>query len=184
MNDPGQSIVATVMEPDTRWQLDAAVGGRCQALHANTLGEAIRAVRERPVEVVLVSPSAVHRGQLPELTRLVNGFPGVPTLAVVAVHDRQSSERLLALGAHGVSELIDLTDRTGWTRLRSLIGQPTNRTAARILAALVPELGEPTRESRHFFEMLVRLAPGIKSARQLARFNGIPPSTFCRGSNE
>ena len=71
-----RTMIATVMEPMSRARFEAAVGMRCQAYHAKTLRDVIRAVRERPVEAVLVSPRAVRRDQLGQLARLVEGFPG------------------------------------------------------------------------------------------------------------
>jgi len=173
-----RTMVATVMEPASRAKFEAAVGMRCQAYHANTLRDVIRAVRERPVEAVLVSPRAVRREQLGQLARLVEGFPGIPTFAVLSQHDAHSSRQLLALGALGVRELIDLGERQGWVRLRTIVAQPTGRTSADILSRVIPALGEPAPEVRHFFEVLVRFAPETSTVRQFCRDLGLQPSTF------
>jgi AraC-like DNA-binding protein len=173
-----RTMVATVMEPTSRATLEAAVGVRCHAYHADTLRDAIRVVRERPVEAVLVSPNAVRRDQIGHLARLVDGFPGIPTFAVLSKHDAHSSHQLLALGAIGVRELIDLSERQGWVRLRAIVAQPTGRTAADILTKIIPALGEPAPEVRHFFEVLVRLAPETSTVRQFCRDLGLQPSTF------
>lgn len=173
-----RTMVATVMEPASRAKFEAAVGVRCQTYHANTLRDVIRAVRERPVEAVLVSPRAVPREQLGQLARLVEGFPGIPTFAVLSQHDAHSSRQLLALGALGVRELIDLGERQGWVRLRTIVAQPTGRTSADILSRIIPALGEPAPEVRHFFEVLVRFAPETSTVRQFCRDLGLQPSTF------
>ncbi len=172
------TTVATVVEPSSRSRLEAAVGVQCRAYHALTLREAIRAVRERPVDAVLVSPHAVGPDQLRYLGRLVDGFPGIPTVAVMARHDSRSSRHLLALGAHGVRELIDLGERQGWARLRSLVAQPTGQTAAAVLSRVIPALGQPSGEVRQFFQLLARLAPETSTVRQLCRELGLQPSTF------
>lgn len=173
-----RTMVATVMEPTSRAKFEAAVGDRCQAYHANTLRDVIRAVRERPVEAVLVSPTAVRREQLGQLARLVEGFPGIPTFAVLSQHDAHSSQQLLALGALGVRELIDLSEREGWARLRAIVAQPTGRTSADILSRIIPALGEPAPEVRHFFEVLVSFALETSTVRQFCRDLGLQPSTF------
>ena len=173
-----RTVVATVMEPASRARFEAAVGVRCQAYHAATLRDVIRAVRERSVEAVLVSPRALEREQLGELARLVEGFPGIPTFAVLTNHDAHSSRQLLALGALGVRELIDLSERAGWVRLRTIVAQPTGRTAADILTRLIPALGNPAPETRQFFEVLVRLAPETNTVRKFCRDLGLQPSTF------
>lgn len=172
------TAVATVIEPDERVRFDAAVGRRCRAIHAASLTEVIRAVRERPVRAVLVSPRCVGREHLPTLATLIHRFPGVPLYAVVARHDAVASERLLELGACGVRAVVDLTGRAGWRRIRDLLAEPLTPPASRILSALVPALGEPTPSCRHFFEVLVRVAPATTTVRRLARRLSVGPSTF------
>jgi AraC-like DNA-binding protein len=172
------ATVATLLESDERTRFDAAVGGRFAALHARTVNEVLQAVRERPVHAVLVSPRCVAREQLSEVARLVSGFPGVPTVAVLSEHDPSTSERLLDLGAHGVRTLFDLSARDGWRRLRDLVSHPATPTIARILERVLPALDDATPSSRQFFEILVRVGPSTTTVRTLARRVGVPPSTF------
>lgn len=176
---PVSAIVATVIEPSERPRLDAVAHGRFAAVHADTVTEVIRTVRERPVDAVLVSPRCIERDQLPAVTRLVSGFPGVPTVAVTSRYDAASGERLLELGAHGVRRFLDLSARDGWQGLRELVAHPAASTGAAILGKLIPALGaDATGECRRFFEMLVRLAPTVATVRGLSRRVGVPPSTF------
>ncbi len=170
--------VTTVLEPAMRTRLDAAAQGYFAAVHADSLPDAVRAVRERPMQAVLLSPRVVGHDQLSAVGALVTRFPGVPTVAVVAEHDSVSSERLLQLGACGVRRLVDVSVRDGWHKLRALVTQPGGNTAARILGAVIPALGEPSQECRQFFELLVRVAPGVSSVRALARALRVRPSTF------
>ena len=81
---PGTATVATLLERAVQLRLDAAAGGRFDTVHARTLPEALRAVRERPVQAVLVSPRLVAEQELSAVSSLVNGYPGVATIAVVA----------------------------------------------------------------------------------------------------
>ena len=172
------ATVATLLESGERTRFDAAVGGRFAALHAQTVDEVLQAVRERPVHAVLVSPRCVRREQLAEVARLVSGFPGVPTVAVLSEHDPSTSERLLELGAHGVRTLFDLSARDGWRRLRELVSHPASPMTARILGGVLPALAETTVSSRQFFTILVRVAPATTTVRLLARRLGVRPSTF------
>jgi AraC-like DNA-binding protein len=172
------ATVATVLEPGMRARLDAAADGYFAALHTDSLPEALRAVRERPVRAVLVSPHAVRREQVAGVGVLIARFPGVPTVAVVGRHDSVASERLLQLGACGVRRLVDLGSREGWYQLRAMVAQPGDAAAARILGTLIPALGEPNGDCRHFFDVLVRAAPGAPTVRRLARHLGVRPSTF------
>jgi AraC-like DNA-binding protein len=62
--------------------------------------------------------------------------------------------------------------------LRELLGRPTGSSESLILSRVVPALGDPTVECRRFFEVLVRVAPGVTTVRALARGLGLGTSTF------
>ena len=171
-------LVATVLDPQERPRLDAAVQGRFQSVHTETVGEVIRAVRERPVNAVLLSPRRVGSTQMAGVASLVRGFPGVPTVAVLSHHDGESSERLLEFGACGVRRAVDLSRRNGWGELRSLVEDPASPTGSRILARTIPALGTPSPDCQYFFESLIRLAPGVTTVRELARRLCVTPSTL------
>ncbi|MFQ6044810.1 MAG: helix-turn-helix transcriptional regulator [Gemmatimonadales bacterium] len=170
--------VATLLEPHDRERLDAAARGRFHALHADSLQQVVRSVREQPVHAVFLSPSKVPASELPAVASFVGRFPGVPAVAFVSRHDRVSSERLLQLGSHGVRQILDLTGREGWQRLRDLVSHPATPTAAVILARVIPELGETTHSCRRFFQILIRLAPDVSTVKLLARYLSLEPSTF------
>ncbi len=172
------ATVATVVEPGVRSRLDAAAQGNFAPLHVDTVREVLRTVRERPVHTVFVSPRCVAREELRHVASLINGFPGVPTVAVVSQHDSASSERLLDLGAYGVRRMVDLNARDGWQRVRDLVAHPTSPTAARIFAKVMPALGAPTQGCSRVFEVLIRLAPGLTNARALTQLFDVRPSTF------
>lgn len=176
---PGTATVATLLERAVQLRLDAAAGGRFDTVHARTLPEALRAVRERPVQAVLVSPRLVAEQELSAVSSLVNGYPGVATIAVVAgPEDVRASERLLELGACGVRRLVDLNQREGWARLRDLVAQPMSPTVATILGTVIPALGEVPPDCRRMFEVLSRNAPRLTTVRALARELDVRPSTF------
>ncbi len=172
------ATVATLLKPGERSRLDAAAQGSFAAYHARNVGDAVRAVREKAVRTVLVSPHYVSDRDLSHVGQLVRGFPGVSTVAVVSQHDAVSSQRLLELGAHGVSQLLDLSRREGWRRLREIVSHPTSPSAARILSHVLPALGSPTRDCRVVFEVFVRLAPELTTVRALTDRLGITSSTF------
>ncbi len=172
------TTVATVVEPNVRSQVDAAVGEEFTALHTNSMGEALRVVREGPVRAVFVSPGCVEREELPRVANLVDGFPEVPTVAVVSRHDPKSSERLLDLGAFGVRKMVDLNVHGAWSYLRDLVSHPSTPTAARIFRRLLPALGQPTEDCRTIFDALVRLAPGLPTVKMFMARLDINSSTF------
>ncbi len=178
MSGSDVTTVATVIEPGVRASIDAVAQGRFSPFHAKTVREVLRAVRERPVQAVFVSPSCVSREDLPAVATLVDGFPAVSTVALVSRHDSVSSERLLELGAYGVRRMIDLSGRAGWQFLRELLSQPASATAARIFGAVLPALGQPTHDCRKVFEVMVRLAPGLRTVNALTDCLHVAPSTF------
>lgn len=175
---PPRATVATLVDPAERRRLDAASHGTFAACHADSVRQVIRVVRERPVQLVLVSPARLKGEQLAAVGDLVRRFPGVSTVAVVSRHEPQVSERLLALGAHGVRRMVDLSGRRGWEQLRALMGHPTTPVAAAILTRVMPELGDASPSCCSFFQVLARIAPGTPSVRALCRRLGAPPSTF------
>jgi AraC-like DNA-binding protein len=170
--------VATVLAPQERPRLDAAAGGRFTTIHADTIPEAIRAVRERPVTAVLLSVGYLSRDQVPTVARLVKAFPTVHTVAVVSRHDARASERLLELGASGVRTMVDLSQRDGWVHLRERLTHPTSPASARILGRILPELEEAPEDCRLCFEVMIRLAPSVATVRGLCRHFRLPPSTL------
>lgn len=172
------TMVATVLDPQERPRLDAAAGGRFTTIHADTIPEAIRAVRERPVAAVLLSASYMPREEVPSVARLVRNFPTVRTVAVVSRHDARVSERLLELGASGVRTMVDLSQRDGWVHLRDQLTHPTSPTEARVLGRLMPVLGETPEDCRICFESMIRLAPSVATVRGLCRHYRLPPSTL------
>jgi len=178
MPDSSEVVVATVMDPAERPWLEAAAIGRFRSVHAATVHEAICAVRERPVSAVLLSPLQVRSSEMGGVASLIKGFPGVPAVAVLSRHDGSSSERLLALGACGVRKAVDLSGPGGWQALRNLVTDPTSPTGSRILARVIPALGQPSADCRHFFEGLIRLSPGVSTARALAERLGVRASTL------
>lgn len=171
-------LVAAVLRPDERSRVEAAGTGWFNLLPGESLPDAIRAVRERPVDAVLVSVHQCRENQLDAVGRLVKGFPGIPTVALVSRHDPVGSETLLQLGATGVRQVVDVTGPDGWQRLRQVLGQPASRDVARIQGPVLAALGDAPPDTRLFFEALVRLAPDIATARLLALELGMRSTTL------
>lgn len=181
---PPCPLIVAVLRPEERSRVEAAGTGWFNLLPGESLPDAIRAVRERPVDAVLVSVHQCRENQLDAVGKLVKGFPGIPTVALVSRHDAVGSETLLQLGATGVRQVVDVTGPDGWQRLRQILGQPASRDVARIQGPIIAVLGDAPPDTRLFFEALVRLAPDISTARQLASELGLRSTTlvsrFCR----
>lgn len=170
--------VCTVLPVPERSRVDAVGDGCFTTLHAESFREVLQAARRRKVDALLISVHRCAGEELPAVARFVREFPAIPAVALVSRHDGTSTETLLRLGATGVRAAVDCTEPGAWRRLRDVFGQPITPAAARILARLLPALGEAPEETRVFFEAVVRLAPVIITVRGLARHLRVTPSTF------
>jgi AraC-like DNA-binding protein len=170
--------VAAVLLPGERSRVDAAGSGCFAVVHRDSIADAVRVVRERPVDAVIVSVHRCEPGHAEALGSLVRDFPGIPTVALVSRHDDGASETLLRLGASGVRQVVDVTSPSGWHRLRRVVGQPASRAVARIQSPVLDELGEIPLDARLFIEALVRLAPETPTVRLLAERLAVRPSTL------
>lgn len=173
-----EATVAAVLDPDERVRVEAAMGNTIAVVHRDSIPDAIRAVRERPVRAVLVSVQRCSREPIAEVGKLVQGFPGIPTVALVSERSAPATEALLRFGAHGVREVVDVSDPVGWQRLRTLVSGPVPVAGARIQAPLLDALGEIPPDARLFFEALVRLAPSVTTVRKLCAALRVRPSTL------
>jgi len=178
LSRPPVPTIAAVLTPNERASLDAASVGCFAVLHRSSVPEAVRAVRERAVDAVLISVHQCAQGRVDEVDQLVRNFPGVPTVALVTRHDAVASETLLRLGATGVRQVVDVTTPAGWNRLRQVVAEPATHGAARILAPVFSALPEMPQDARVFLELLIRLAPEMPAVRTVAARFEIKPSTL------
>jgi AraC-like DNA-binding protein len=177
-DEGGSPTVATVLLPVERPRVDAAGNGCFAVVHRDSIPEAVRIVRERPVDAVLVSVHRCGPDQVEVLGHLVREFPGIPTVALVSQHDPSATEMLLRLGASGVRQVVDVTSPTGWSRLRQVVGQPATRAVARIQAPILDTLAEAPPATRLFLEAMIRLAPDTPTVTNLAQRLHVRPSTL------
>ena len=175
---PDSATVAAVLLPRERSRVDAAGDGCFRVVHRDSVPDAIRVVRERHVDVFLVSVHHCRARDLQALAHLVQDFPSIPTVALVSHHEGPANQTLLHLGATGVQQVVDVTTPTGWHHLRQIVGQPASRAVAKIQGPIIDALGETPPDARLFFEALVRIAPETVSVRQLAVHLDLRPSTL------
>jgi AraC-like DNA-binding protein len=177
-SEAGSPTVATVLLPIERARVDAAGSGCFAVVHRDSIPDAVRIVRERPVDAVLVSVHRCSPEQVEALGHLVREFPGIPTVALVSQHDPTATEMLLRLGASGVRQVVDVTSPTGWSRLRHVVGQPATRAVARIQGPILDGLADTPPDARLFLEALIRLAPDTPTVSSLAQRLYVRPSTL------
>ncbi|HJR17500.1 MAG TPA: helix-turn-helix transcriptional regulator [Gemmatimonadales bacterium] len=170
--------IATVLLPVERARVDAAGSGCFALVHRDSIPDAVRIVRERPVDAVLLSVHRCGPEQVEVVSHLVREFPGIPTVALVSQHDTSATEMLLRLGASGVRQVIDVTSPAGWSRLRQVVGQPATRAVARIQGPILEALSEAPADTRLFLEAVIRLAPDTPTVTTLAQRLYVRPSTL------
>lgn len=176
--DVSAHTIATVLLPGERTRVDAAGHGYFTVVHRDTIPEAIRVVRERPVDAVLVSVHRWDGGETESLGHLLRDFPGIPLVALVSRHDPTSAAALLQFGATGVRQVVDVTSPVGWQRLRELVSEPASRATARIQGAVFRVVDDMPADARLFFELLIRLAPRVVTVRKLCGHLRIRCSTL------
>lgn len=172
------ATVAAVLHPRERSRVEAAAGGAVAVLASDTVGDALRLVRERNVDAVLLSVHQLRREAPDAVGRLLRRFPSVPAVAVVSEPCEHTPEMLLRLGASGVVHVVDVSRPHGWSRLRDLVQQPVTRAAARIQSGVFEAVGPVPPDARIFLEALIRGAPTTPTVRQLARELDVATSTL------
>lgn len=174
----GSTTVAAVLLPGERPRVEAAGSGCFAVLHRDSIPDAVRVLRERPVDAVLLSVHRCGPEQIEAVGRLVREFPEIPTVALISQHDPGATEALLRLGARGVRQVVDVTSPTGWGRLRLVVGQPATRAVSRIQAPILRVLDEAPPETQLFVEAMIRLAPDTPTVTALAERLYVRPSTL------
>jgi AraC-like DNA-binding protein len=170
--------VCTFLPPAERSRLDAAADGCFAAVHAETARDLFAAARRHRLDALVISVHRCRTEELPLVARFVREFPAIPTVALVSRPDHGAAQTLLRLGATGVRTAVDCTEPAGWRRLRELVAHPASPVAARILARVIPDLGDVPEDTRLFFEALARLAPVLCTVRGFARHLRVRPSTM------
>jgi AraC-like DNA-binding protein len=176
--DLPSTTVAAVLLPGERLRVDAAGNGCFAVVHRDSVPDAVRVVRERAVDAVLLSVHRCAPDQVEAVRHLVHEFPGIPTVALVSQHDPSATEMLLRLGASGVQQVVDVTSPTGWSRLRQVVGQPATRAVSRIQGPVLTALADAPADARLFVEAMIRLAPDTPTVTALAERLYVRPSTL------
>jgi AraC-like DNA-binding protein len=172
------TTVAAVLLPGERPRVEAAGNGCFAVVHRDSIPDAVRVVRERAVDAVLVSVHRCGADQMELLSLLVREFPTIPTVALVSQHDPGAIEMLLRLGASGVRQVVDVTSPTGWNRLRQIVGQPATRAVSRIQGPVLDSLRDAPADARLFLEALIRLAAEVPTVTGVAAQLSVRPSTL------
>ncbi len=178
MSDTSVPVIATVLDPQERNRADVYGSGAMSLVHRESIREVVRMVREREVDAVLVSIRHCDGDSSALLGRMVRRHPGIPTVALISERNTADSEALLQLGARGVRQVLDISDGTGWKRLREVFAGPPMDRVSLILTPVLDAIGLPSPGAVTFWETLVHSASGLTTIGEMSRRMRVRPSTL------
>lgn len=173
------STVATFLTPIEQQRVDAAGHGCYRAFHRDSLEELMVDLRTQAVSAVLVSVARYQSQHAPQVARLVREFPRVPAVALLTTTQPTTTRALLALGQHGVRALVDAREPSGWRDLRQIVsGDASGQFEAHAFAVIRDDLRDAPADCWRFFETLFCSPASVSTVQQVARINGVLPTTF------
>ncbi len=171
--------VSTLLAPGERARVDAAGEGVYQTRHRESWEELARDLREQRADAVLVSVAYGGQRDAARMARMVREFPRVPAVALLTQLDAATPHAVLAFGAGGVRQLVDVRLPAGWRELRDVLARERagdlETRAVRMVAA---DLAGAPPDCVRFFELCFRGAARLATVRAVARELGVLPSTF------
>jgi AraC-like DNA-binding protein len=171
--------VATFVTPTERQRVDAAGHGCFVALHRESLDDLLVDLRTREVSAVVVSVARYQAQHASQMARLVREFPRVPAVALLTTSEARTTHSLLALGQQGVRSLVDARDPRGWRELRQLVDEERqDLIEQQAVQQIRADLGTAPEDCLRFFETLFQAPSYVSTVQQIARANGVLPSTF------
>ncbi len=171
--------VTTVLTPNERLRVDAAGEGLYRTIHRDSLDEAMRDLRERRAQAVVLSVARCGQHDAARLATMVREFPRVPAVALLTQLEPRTAHAVLSLGQSGVRTIIDARQPDGWRELRQVLLAEQGGDIERLaLAQLSLDLASAPDDCRRFFEALFRASARVSTVRHLARELGVVPSTL------
>jgi AraC-like DNA-binding protein len=171
--------ITTVLTPDERIRVDAAGQGIYKAWHRNSLGDALRDLRDRRAAAVILSVACCQAEDLPRFARVVREFPRVPAVGLLSSLSPQTAQTVLVLGRCGLRTLVDVREPRGWQQLRSVLLHDQASEIHRLaLVRVTDDLGAAPDGCHRFFTALFEQGPGTRTIHELAQSLGVVPSTL------
>ena len=130
--------------PGERPRVDAAGNGCFAVVHRDSVPDAVRTVRERPVDAVLVSVHRCRPSRSRRWATWCGSSPAFPRWRWCRSTIRAPPRCCSGSARPGVRQVVDVTSPAGWNRLRQVVGQPATRAVARIQAPILTALGRRT----------------------------------------
>lgn len=173
------AAVTTVLTPTERIRVDAAGEGSYQALHRDSVDDAVKDLKANRAAVVIVSVARCDQSSRAGVEMMVREFPRVPTVALLSHVEPGTPRTVLLLGQSGIRQLIDVREASGWRELRNLlIGTQVDGMQRRALSQLAVDLTGASVDCWRFFEALFTVPAHVSTVRGLSRYLLVLPSTL------
>ena len=170
--------ILTLLHPSIRGKIDTAMPDPERFVHLESLTAAARVVKERTVGALLVSIDAMQAESERAIMSVAYNFASVRSILIVDEVPKADVSEILKLGACGVSESIDLRDRSRWQKLRSVLEAADDKPTTIIAESLVSAIRFGSPECLRFFSSLVRVARFTTTTQALASQLWVLPSTL------
>jgi AraC-like DNA-binding protein len=177
--------ISTLLCTRQRIQVEAATEGRLKLLHRSTIHENYEDLKAGHADGLLISAAVVRDADLPTLLSLTRDLPGALVVGMVGEDGQVAAAGTLLLGRAGITQLVDVRDRNGWTILRdSFALEVPERPVCDALAAVISGIeveadGTRTRCTegcRRFFVTI--FSPSATTGLAVAAQFGVVPSTL------
>ena len=111
--------VGTWLTPRERSRVDAAMAGRLELIHRETVTSLCADLTAGLIDATLLSAALVRPADVASVSVLARNFPGSPAVGFVGEADEpQALAGAIALGQAGVALLVDARTAAGWSALR------------------------------------------------------------------
>jgi AraC-like DNA-binding protein len=178
--------ICALLGPRERTQVEAATEGRLTMMPRATVRGIYDDIANGHADGALLSVAMLRECDVPTVLAILRDLPATPVLGLLSEDAATATvPGTLLLGRAGVTRLVDIRERTGWTVLRDaftvdLPESATRSALATIIAAIEVEPdGTRTRCSEGLRRFLTSLfSPDATTARGIAAALGLLPSTL------
>lgn len=161
-------------------KLRHAAAARFAFVRAPTWGEALAAIRARPVELAVVDPLLTGEARSQEIERLRVLFPSLPFILYTTLSP-QTAAVLLTLGQCGIRHVVFARYDDHPTRLRDVLSEEgTRATSQQLLTELAGALVPLPPALRWVLEEALRAPGEVQTVQQVAAHARVDRNTCSR----
>jgi AraC-like DNA-binding protein len=176
--DFGRPRVVTVLTPAVRDVIDCAASDGFDRVHVDTIAEASSEIYGHGATTLLLSTQRITGRGFVDMARTLRQHPAVTPVVVLAEDWPTAHETLLEFGARGVKEVVNLAERNGWERLRTLIMTPGGECTSVVTRDILGAAQGASDEMRHFLGKVIVAAPRVSTVQVLSTALQVEPSTL------